>query len=285
MSVKSKQEFIPVEVTIPGRFTSALLKVEQAKKHIDRLEREIIDFWSTSPYGIEVVGDPKNATGAYRIKGDPAPLPDSLTLTAGDAAHNLRSALDHFACASAATTTPNTAFPVWRAPRTPTPDEWRGLVFGKLQSAPTSLINAVIDLRIYKGGTGQDIWALDELDRVDKHRLLIPVTGANTALVVDFGEVMAATFPSLYTEGRTPKLPVALRPVAWTPVTAGVELFSVQTSNGFNTDPKFIFEVALAEPDALRGKPVAEALRHLACETESLLQRLVPLVPTVEGAP
>jgi hypothetical protein len=80
-----------MEAAIPERFASALLKVEQAKKHIDRLEREITDFWSTNPYAIEVVGDPKNATGAYRIKGEPAPLPDSLTLTAGDAAHNLRS--------------------------------------------------------------------------------------------------------------------------------------------------------------------------------------------------
>jgi len=267
----------PTEVAIPERFASAFLKVEQAKKHIDRLEREIIDFWSTNPYAIEVVGDPKNATGAYRIKGEPAPLPDGLTLTAGDAAHNLRSALDHFACASVATVTTNAAFPVWRAPRTPTPAEWRSLVLGKLQSAPTSLIDAVIDLRAYRGGAGQDIWALDELDRVDKHQLLIAVAGANTALVVDFGEVMAATFPDLYADGQTPKLPMALRPGAWTPVATGAELFRVQISNGFKTDPKFIFEVALADPDALRGKPVAEALRHLASETESLLRRLAPL--------
>jgi hypothetical protein len=266
-----------MEVAIPEQFASALLKVEQAKKHTDRLEREIIDFWSTNPYTIEVVGDPKNATGAYRIKGEPAPLPDSLTLTAGDAAHNLRSALDHFACATVANVTTSTAFPVWRAPRAPTPAEWRGLVLGKLQGASTSLIDAVIDLKAYKGGDGEDIWTLDELDRVDKHRLLIAVAGANTALVVDFGEVMAATFPDLYAEGQTPKLPMALRPAAWTPVDTGAELFRVQTSNGFKTDPKFIFEVALAEPDALRGRPVAEALRHLVSETESLLQKLAPL--------
>ena len=74
---------------------------------------------------------------------------------------------------------------------------------------------------------------------------------------------MAATFPNMYAEGQTPKLPMALRPTAWTPVATGVELFSVQISNGFKTDPKFIFEVALAEPDAFRGKPAAEALRHL----------------------
>jgi hypothetical protein len=124
-----------MEAAIPEQFASAFLKVEQAKKHTDRLEREIIDFWSTNPYAIEVVGDPKNATGAYRIKGEPAPLPDSLTLTVGDAAHNLRSALDHFACATVANVTTSTAFPVWRAPRAPTPAEWRGLVLSKLQGA------------------------------------------------------------------------------------------------------------------------------------------------------
>jgi hypothetical protein len=66
------------------------------------------------------------------------------------------------------------------------------------------------------GGTGQDIWVLDELDRVDKHQLLIAVAGAHTALVVDFGEIMVATFPDLYAEGQTPKLPMALRPAGWT---------------------------------------------------------------------
>jgi hypothetical protein len=261
---------------MPDRFSSVLLKVEWARKHIDHLHSEIMDFWSQRPYAIEIVGDPKNGKGSYRIKGDPPPLPDSLTLAAGDASHNLRAALDHFACAAVTTVTPSTAFPVWRPPRTPSATDWRGLVFGKLRGAPQPLIDEVIKLEVYNGGAGQDIWAIDELDRTDKHRLLIAVAGANTGIVIDFGEVMAATFPELSSRAPMPSLPLSLRP-EWTPVEKEAELLTVQDEKGFKAEPTFTFDVALAAPDVLQGEPVVKVLRHLADEAETLLNRLIPL--------
>lgn len=252
------------------------MKVEWARKHIDHLQGEMMKFWSQKPYEIEIVGDPKKGRGAYRIKGEPTPLPDSLTLAAGDAAHNLRVALDHFACASVTTVTSNTAFPVWRQPRTPSSAEWRGLVLGKLQGASRALIDEVISMGVYKGGTDEDVWALDELDRTDKHQLLIAVAGANTSIVIDFGEVMAATFSDFFRSGEVPSLPLALRP-NWTPVKKEAELFTVQDEKGFKGEPKFTFDVALSEPDLLRGQPVVKVLRHMTDVAEALINRLTPL--------
>jgi hypothetical protein len=255
-----------------GRFDSVWLKLGRAKKHVGDLEAEIIAFWATKPYEIETEGDPKTGVGSIRIKGDPKPLPDSIPLIAGDAAHNLRSALDHFACGAVARVTGNTAFPVWRASPMPTSAEWRGEVNGKLSGAHPRLLQAVRSAQAYQTGNGQYLWAVNELDRIDKHRLLLSVAGINSVITVDFGEVMRGHFQNL----NVPSMPVGLRPV-WTPIENGTELFANQSGAQFDTDPHFTFEVAFGEPEILKGEPVVPALRRLIDEVESLLQRLIPL--------
>lgn len=81
------------------RFESALWKVDRARKHADDLEAEVRSFWAADPYEIETVGTPFAGHGFYRVKRIAA-LPKSIPLIAGDAAHNIRSALDHFAWAA-----------------------------------------------------------------------------------------------------------------------------------------------------------------------------------------
>lgn len=238
---------------------------------MDDLEAEIIAFWKTEPYEIETVGNPRTGPGSYRIKGKPKPLPESIPLIAGDAAHNLRTALDHFACGAVPTVTANTAFPVWRVNRTPTATEWKGAVKGKLNGASPRLLKAVSAVRAYKGGNAEYVWAVDELDRVDKHRLTLSIAGAHTALVVDFTESLRKSG-----EWEIPSLPVAIKP-EWTPVEDGTVLFIVQDEKGFDSDPRFTFDVALGEPDTLKGEPIVAALRRLTDEVETLLESLAPL--------
>jgi hypothetical protein len=253
-------------------FTSVWRKLERAKKHTDDLESELRAFFGIKPYEIETQGNPKTGPGSYRIKGTPQPLPESIPLILGDAAHNLRVVLDHFACGTVATVTGNTAFPVWRVSPTPTAAQWRGEVTGKLKGASPRLIQAVTSLKAYETGDGRYIWAINELDRIDKHRLLISVAGTNTAVVIDFGESLR----NAVVGREIPSLPLALRP-EWTPVEDGTELFMVQSPAGLNTEPKFTFDVTLGEPEILKGEPAVPALRHLIDEVESLLKRLVPL--------
>ena len=247
-------------------------KIERARKHTDDLEAEIIAFWNTKPYEIEVQGNPRTGPGCYRIKGTPKPLPQSIALIAGDAAHNLRAALDHFACGAVPTVTTNTAFPVWRTNRTPTSSEWKGLVKRKLNGAAAGLIEAVTNVEAYKDGNGENVWAVDELDRIDKHRLLVSVAGANTAVVLDFAESLRKSV-----SWEIPSMPLALKPAEWTLVRDGAVLFKVESTEGFGSDPQFTFDVTLGEPVTLEGEPIAPALRRLIDEIDSLLQRLTPL--------
>lgn len=254
------------------RFDSVWLKIGHAKKHVNDLKSAIIAFWDTKPYEIEAEGNPKTGAGCYRIKGNPEPLPDSIPLITGDAAHNLRSALDHFACGAVARVTKDTAFPVWRSSPTPTSAQWRGEVQGRLRGASAQLLQAVRDEQAYKTGKGQYLWAVNELDRIDKHRLLLSVAGINSAVRINFGEIVRKNFQ----DWPIPNMPVALRP-EWTPIGNGTELFANRSGADFDTDPGFDFEVAIGEPETLKDEPVVSALRRLINEVEGLLQRLVPL--------
>jgi hypothetical protein len=262
-------------------FSSVWLKIERAKKHADDLETEIERFGDSEPYEIETQGDVKNGPGCYRIKGTPKPLPDDLPLIAGDAVHNLRSALDHFACGAVAKVTGNTAFPIWRATPTPTRNEWRGEVKGKLKGASHSLITAVGQLQAYETGHGQRIWAVGDLDRIDKHRLLIAISGAKVVTILDMADIAEAAFREINPDFTPwPSMRFGLKPADWIPIEAGTELYGIPANAGPGAEakPEFGFSVAFGEPEILKGEPVVPALRRLIDEVESLLKRLVPLV-------
>ena len=264
---------------VSDRFSSVWLKIERARKHVDDLEAEIRAFWTTNPYALEEVGSPRSGPGAYRIAGTPRPLPDVLPLITGDAAHNLRSALDHFACAAVPEVTSHVAFPVIQKPN-PTATQWRNEVRDRLPGASQQLIYAVRDVEAYDPGKGRDvIWAISHLDRVDKHRLVLNVAAAHTAVEFDAGALLARNFPDSLPQGMEfPAAPLTLRPATLERVASGLTLLGVETTNGFKADPKFWFEVVLGEPDPLKDHPVVEMLRTLAEEIEKLLRRLILLV-------
>jgi hypothetical protein len=252
-------------------FGSVWRKIERAKRHTVNLEARNKAFFRTKPYEVESQIDPKTGRTSYRIKGTPKPLPETIPLILDDAAHNLRVALDHFACGAVSTVTGTTAFPVWRASALPTVAQWHGEVNRKLAGASPRLIQAVKALDAYEAGNGQYLWAVNELDRIDKHRLLLSVAGAHTAVVIDFGEGLRRALANQ----QIPNLPLALRRPEWTPVEEGTELFIAP--DGLDTEPEFTFQVTLGEPAVLKGEPVVPALRRLINEVENLLKRLVPL--------
>lgn len=82
---------------------SVRLKMDWAEKHLDALDAEI-DRWNSGPRKPRRLkrirdGVPPTEFRA-QIRFDP-PIPDTVPMLIGDAVHNLRSALDHLACALA----------------------------------------------------------------------------------------------------------------------------------------------------------------------------------------
>jgi hypothetical protein len=170
----------------PEGLRSAKTKLQRAKRHLAEFEKER-DAWTgrwtgRKPYA--VVGhriSPTKITLKISVKDA---IPDQLSTVLGDAVHNLRSALDHLAWAlvEANGNVPDedTQFPISRDLA-----RFEAVIPRRLAGASDKAIEAIKDLKPYKGGN-HVLWAVHELDIIDKHRLIVPVASAHTASEVRF---------------------------------------------------------------------------------------------------
>ena len=166
---------------------SVLVKIDRAKVHIADLNTEIGLLIDSCDKGTRGKGNPK--TREYILWLDITPIvPPTISALAGDAIHNLRSALDHLAYqlvkARGTPTrdpTQNTTFPILETP--PTPNR-----FGRFpppQIAPSvsrEVREALAELQPYKRSQPHlhPLAVLHNLDIVDKHRqLLLAVVGVS----------------------------------------------------------------------------------------------------------
>lgn len=155
-------------------FGYALLKIERANDHIADIQSRL--HASSDDYGPSLHVDGKTGEQFLYYKQGDRYLRSDIALMAGDAVHNLRSALDiawveTIKRVSPASLTKWTQFTV--------PDSKTKLVgdltkTGKIDPASELFDFMVNRVKSYEGGD-TDIVALHNLDVDDKHRLLIPV--------------------------------------------------------------------------------------------------------------
>jgi hypothetical protein len=258
------------------RFESALWKVDRARKHADDLEAEVRAFWAADPCEIETVGTPFAGHGFCRVKRITA-LPESIPLIAGDAAHNIRSSLDHFAWAAVSPQErgAHTYFPVWNSAAGRTRDKWQRQVGRQMKGVSADLIEAVVELEAWETGRDSLLWAIHEVDRVDKHRLLLPVAVALTGIGLG-GDSYELTVAKKFS-GGDPAGPLALAPLRWTPLEEGAELFSSDGADFGATRTTLSFDMMLGKPEMLRDKSAITQLRILAGLAEKVIRDLAPL--------
>ena len=188
----------------------------------------------------------------------------------------MRSALDHFAWAavSAQDRGTRTYFPVWGKTAAPGPGEWREHVCRQLKGAPAGLIEAVAKLEAWETGRDSLLWAIHELDRIDKHRLLLSVAVAVTGIGLD-GDSYELAVVKKYS-GMDESGPLLLELRQWTPVEEGVVLFG-SPADFAATEATFFFDVTLSEPMMLRDKPAVTWLRLLADRAKTVITDLACL--------
>lgn len=254
---------------------SALSKVGRARKLADELEAEIGAFWDAHPCELEIAGGQSAREESFRVKRMRA-VPDSIALIMGDAAHNLRSALDHFAWAavSAQDRGTRTYFPIWGKTAVPGPDEWREQVCRQLKGTPAGLIDAVAQLEPWDMGRDSLLWAIHELDRIDKHRLLLSVAVAVTGIGLD-GDSYELAVAKKYS-GMNEHGPLLVEPRQWTPVEEGAVLFG-SPADFAATEATFFFDITFSEPVMLRDKPAVTWLRLLADRAATVITDLARL--------
>lgn len=158
-----------------------LLKVTRAKRHIRDLQSLIDSFIGDNPHRIEFHEDDD---GVEIVSVFDRPLPNETATIIGDAIHNLRVALDHLAAqavkAGGQEPSRNTGFPIYKAEV-----DFDGGITSKLSGAPDAFIDFVKGLKPYRaakdGSAGNtQLWALSQLDNLDKHLVLLPTISVLT---------------------------------------------------------------------------------------------------------
>ncbi len=252
---------------------SARSKIDRAKKHIADLDGALSSFNDSKPYRVETKRDPQTGQQIHYM-ASVADVPLAVSLIAGDAIHNLRSALDYLACQLVAIGTgklpgSHVYFPIGNDAA-----DYESRCSGQVKGARQDAIKAIDAIEPYKGGKGHQLWILHKLDIADKHRLLLTVgacygrynfaalvpPGLQHVTVSDGGQWQDLTgvpiHPffdfSIETKGRI------------CPLKAGDVLLRGIPDAEMNDDTKFFFGIALAEPGIVEGESLLKTVHDLA---------------------
>jgi hypothetical protein len=156
--------------------TNALTaKIERAEEHLFKLKVAWDHFVESGSFAIEHRDDTNSGNRIYFLR-DVAPIPADIPLIAGDAVHNLRSALDHLAhhLAVVGRGQPgpfgDVSFPIRE-------NETKYKKYGARQilGLRDDAVKAIDGIEPYSGGRGELFWHLHCLDIADKHRLLLTI--------------------------------------------------------------------------------------------------------------
>lgn len=156
-------------------FSSSRLKVKRANKHIKELNRIIIGFNKIDRYGLRTQ---KNVnTGNNFVKFN-MPSSRRIPLIIGDAIHNLRSALDiliyEIIIMNGKILTSSEERSISFPFRNTRDELVTAINNGIIQTIGIDLINVIVDIiKPYYSGGNNSLCALNKLDIIDKHRLLL----------------------------------------------------------------------------------------------------------------
>jgi len=240
------------------------LKIERADKHIHEIEAALLAFKKSDPYKIGTKEDSQTRQLVYYITKAEA-VPEPIAAIAGDALQNLRTALDYVAwqICPASERGPHTAFPISDDAAKYEAEKTRK-VKGMLKAA----IDAIDATKPYKGGN-DTLWRLHRLNNIDKHRLLLTVGTAFSAVNVGphiVGEMIKSGI-ALHIGKPGIKLAIPtiyLKPLdRQFPLKVGSELFSDAPGAEVNDKMNFLIDVAFGEPGICEGEPMLETLKGM----------------------
>jgi len=256
------------------------LKLERADKHIHELESELLAFKKANPYKIGTKDDPQTRQLIYYItKADDVPA--RVSLIAGDALQNLRTALDYLAwqLVPASERSAQTSFPISDDAAKYETEKVR-----KIKGMPQAAVDAIDATKPYKGGNDA-LWRLHRLNNIDKHRLLVTVGGSFSSFNVGahvIGNLLKGgiamhlglkpgtvlPIPNLYLSPKDKMFPLKV----------GSELFTDMPGAEVNYQMDFRIEVAFGEPGICEGEPLLETLKNMLDLVGNVVTSFAPLL-------
>jgi hypothetical protein len=265
--------------TIDERLRQVTLKIKRAKEHIEDLERQLLAFLDTKPYGVGTEHDPDTRKLAYYVSCV-HPIPESIALITGDAVQNLMSALDHLAyqvvCSDTRDNPPN---PNWiYFPIADDAAKYEAKKRGKMEGARQETFDAIDLLKPYKGGN-DPLWMLFRLNNIEKHRLLLTVgsQAAGVNIAQDAARhLVGSSFPP-EAIAAIGSMSVFIRPAdSGFPLKEGFELLIGAVDEEPDPKQQFRFEVAINEPGIVEGKALLETVHQLTTLVEGIVIALTP---------
>jgi hypothetical protein len=232
-------------------------KVERAEKHLrDLIAIRNAFIGQAEPDMVKVDTDPETGNEITKIVQIFDPPPD-IALIAGDAIHNLRSALDHLAyqlvIVNGAEPLPQTCFPIFE-----TAEKYKAMDVRKVKGMSQRAIDTIGNTKPYLGGADELYW-LHALDIADKHHaLVVTVVAVAGAWVISPARWFRPHHKPCYTLGN-------IR----TPLKVG-DIVMTRTPN-CEDNVDLSFDVAFGEPEIVKGKPVPELLNDFGNLVDSLI--------------
>ena len=239
-------------------FEGPRLKIERAKCHITDLKREADAFVKANAYSVVLQRDPKTGRDSLMPSAG-KPVPDKISLIAGDAIHNLRASLDHLACDLVrlnGNTAEGTYFPFAKDA-----DGLETQIKEKIKGASPEIHQIIRALKPYKRENGGNaaLRALHDLDIADKHVALTPMlstVGLNDVVIVNdngffFGPFTIQIFPE---KG------------------AGFVEFPLGAKIQIHGEPKLTAEIALAEGQPFEHEPLFKTLHQLVDLVDGIIK-------------
>jgi hypothetical protein len=236
-------------------------KIKWAKKHIRNLNKRVLAFSDAEPYSIGVKHDPKTRELVDYVS-HVEDVPADIAQIAGDAVFNLVSILDHLAYRlflKSGGKPPDgrlVYFPI--GSRATTAEKHKSECARKVKGISPPIVDALFAVEAYKGGKGQQLWSLNELNNLSKHRELMTVAVRIADLEVGAD---GASFP-----GIAPKDPLC-------PLKVGDELFRRAPDDKVHQDIGFTVDVAIHEPQIAETKSVVETLHHFLNLVHAIVQQ------------
>jgi hypothetical protein len=238
-------------------FSSAYLKIDRAKYHIDDLHRGIVGINSKDSYEVVIEADSQPGYNVHKFRlRRPIPF-DWFSGVTGDAISNLRSALDHamYACAIASGNV-SPIIGTCNFPFARDESKFTNKVNG-CTSVPEEIRTLLKTFRPYETGHFF-LWALNHMRNWDEHSLITPVLMGFDHITVQFHAAESAIEP--------PTNPL------WDNMKNQIDLFRTKA------DPKYNFTVSLGigldRPRGVAGHRVDAILNGFLAVVEAIVTRI-----------
>jgi hypothetical protein len=155
------------------KFDASRKKIERAYEHIKELNSAVSAFGNSDFYTLRLEHNPRTRINYLHITIDPTDFLISAALISGDILHNLRSALDilYYEIVTPELASKYTRFPVRNSLEELKVPLKAAFEKGQISDDVMGLIRDKV--KPYQTGNPA-IWALDDLNIIDKHQLLIP---------------------------------------------------------------------------------------------------------------